>query len=119
MFSPRSNRSAKSCRTTPRGALTISILATLLFGTGHLRPAQAADAQVSVGLLGIDGATVEPGMGQALTETLYRHIPSLQGMQVEKSQQDLVEVKLVFGCTDENPVCMAKVGTSLGVDRYN
>jgi hypothetical protein len=80
-------------------------------------PGNAAAVPVSVGLLGIDGANVEPGMGQVLTEALYRHIPSLQGMRVEKSQQDLVEVKLVFGCTDENPACMAKVGRSLNVNR--
>lgn len=92
---------------------------TLIFATAMLWAGggSAAAAKVSVGLLGIDGASVEPGMGQALTETLYRHIPTLQGMRVEKSQQDLVEVKLVFGCTDESPACMAKVGKSLGVNR--
>jgi hypothetical protein len=92
------------------------LVATALFSVG-LYPRVAAAAGVSVGLLGIDGASVEPGMGQVLTEALSKHIPQLQGMRVEKSQQDLVEVKLVFGCTDENPSCMAKVGKSLGVHR--
>jgi hypothetical protein len=88
-----------------------------VLGAGVSVPRSSVAAPVSVGLLGIDGAGVEPGMGQALTETLHRHLPTLQGMRVEKSQQDLVEVKLVFGCVDENPVCMAKVGKSLSVDR--
>ena len=100
-------------RHSVRRALLVAtaVLGLLTFARG------ATAAGVSVGLLGIDGASVEPGMGQALTETLYQHIPTLQGMRVEKSQQDLVEVKLVFGCTDENPGCMAKVGKSLNVHR--
>lgn len=80
-------------------------------------PLSARAAQVAVGLLGIDGASVEPGMGQALTEALRKHLPSLPNMRVEMRSQDLSEVKLVFGCTDEKPACMAKVGRSLGVDR--
>jgi hypothetical protein len=78
---------------------------------------QAVAAPVSIGILGIDGASVEPGLGQALTDAIHRRIPSQPGGKVEKSQQDLVEVKLVFNCTDENPRCMAKAGKSLGVDR--
>lgn len=93
------------------------LVAATILSVGVLPLRQATAAGVSVGLLGIDGASVEPGMGQVLTEALSRHIPQLQGMRVEKSQQDLVEVKLVFGCTDENPSCMAKVGKSLGVHR--
>jgi len=80
-------------------------------------PLSARAAQVAVGLLGIDGASVEPGMGQALTDALRKHLPSLPNMRVEMKSQDLSEVKLVFGCTDEKPACMAKVGRSLGVDR--
>lgn len=93
------------------------LVAAAILSVGVLPIRDARAAGVSVGLLGIDGASVEPGMGQVLTEALSRHIPQLQGMRVEKSQQDLVEVKLVFGCTDENPSCMAKVGKSLGVHR--
>lgn len=80
-------------------------------------PTASQAAQVSVGLLGIDGASVEPGMGQALTDALRKHLPSLPNMRVEMKSQDLSEVKLVFGCTEERPDCMAKVGRSLGVDR--
>jgi len=99
------------------GRLWRALLIAASLWTGLFLSKEAAAAPVSIGLLGIDGSGAEPGMGQTLTETLYRHIPSLQGIRVEKSQQDLVEVKLVFGCTDEGPACMAKVGKSLGVDR--
>lgn len=82
-----------------------------------LAPSASQAGQIAVGLLGIDGASVEPGMGQALTDALRKHLPSLPNMRVEMKSQDLSEVKLVFGCTDEKPACMAKVGRSLGVDR--
>lgn len=96
-------------------ASTRVLAATVLFVVAAHAQVQAAT--VSVGLLGIDGASVEPGMGQALTEALRRHLPNLPNMRVEMKHQDLSEVKLVFGCTDEKPACMAKVGRSLGVDR--
>lgn len=118
MLSHRSFQTAESHRdrwVPSRAWRSLLVVAALMWvGVGA---GPAAAAPVSVGLLGIDGASVEPGMGQALTDVLFRHIPSLQGMRVEKSQQDLPEVKLVFGCTDENPSCMAKVGKSLSVDR--
>lgn len=124
MLSHRSEPTAQSNYNRNRSRLApcwiqwrslLVVAAAMWACVGAATPAVAAP--VSVGLLGIDGASVEQGMGQALTDVLHRHIPSLQGMRVEKSQQDLVEVKLVFGCTDENPSCMAKVGKSLGVDR--
>lgn len=98
-------------RVTIRGAFCLLALFCCM------APGLASAAQVSVGLLGIDGASVEPGMGQALTDALRKHLPSLPNMRVEMKHQDLSEVKLVFGCTDEKPACMAKVGRSLGVDR--
>ncbi len=96
-------------------ASTRVLAAMVLFVLAAQARVQAAP--MAVGLLGIDGASVEPGMGQALTEALRRHLPSVPNMRVEMKHQDLSEVKLVFGCTDERPACMAKVGRSLGVDR--
>jgi hypothetical protein len=91
------------------GALTLAMPTRLwaASGTGY---------QIPVGLLGIDGSGVEPGIGAALTTLLQQQIPKLQSMRVEPSK-DLVEVKLVFNCTDENPSCMAQIGKSLGVAR--
>lgn len=79
-------------------------------------PSEARAGTINVGLLGIDGASVPGGMGPAVTDALRRHLPTLQGMRVEMSQ-DLAEIKMVFNCTDEAPACMAKVGRSLGVQR--
>lgn len=111
MYSPRSTRHAISRPRVHRGWFVAAVLLLVV------APIVGRAAPVSVGLLGIDGASVEPGMGQALTEALRRHLPTLPNMRVEMKHQDLSEVKLVFGCTDERPACMAKVGRSLGVDR--
>ncbi len=93
------------------------LLAAVMAWLGTSSMAHAVAVPISIGLLGIDDTNVNPGMGKVLTETIHRHLPNLQGIQFEKSQQDLVEIKLVFNCTDENPSCMAKVGKSLGVNR--
>lgn len=80
-------------------------------------PVKSHAAVMRVGLLGVDGSSVEPAVGQALTQALRTHLPKLRTMQVEMKQQDLSEVKLVYGCTDERPACMTSVGQNLGVDR--
>jgi hypothetical protein len=111
-LSPRVSSAGRWILRRASGGLLCALAALILSA-----PLSARAAQVSVGLLGIDGASVEPGMGQALTDALRKHLPSLPNMRVEMKSQDLSEVKLVFGCTDEKPACMAKVGRSLGVDR--
>lgn len=80
-------------------------------------PAQASTSGITVGLLGMDGANAPAAMGPAVTEALRRAIPKFSSVRIEMSQQDPAEVKLVFGCTDERPDCMAKVGKSLSVGR--
>ena len=80
-------------------------------------PAHASTGTITVGLLGIDGANAPAETGPAITEALRRAIPKFSTVRIEMSQQDPVEVKLVFGCTDEKPDCMAKVGKSLSVGR--
>ena len=79
-------------------------------------PAKAATS-VTVGLLGIDGSSAPPGMGQTVTDTLRRLVPELSGMQVKPHSQDPVEVKAIFDCQDERPACMAQIGRSLSVNR--
>jgi hypothetical protein len=82
---------------------------------GFVAVAQAAPTRV--GLLGVDGSAVEPGMGAILTDALRRNLPQLHGMRIEPRSQDLAEVKMVFGCGDERPECMTKVGRNLEVAR--
>lgn len=80
-------------------------------------PAQASAGTITVGLLGIDGANAPAETGPAITQALRRAIPKFGSVRIEMSQQDPAEVKLVFGCTDERPDCMAKIGKSLSVGR--
>lgn len=79
--------------------------------------AQASAGTITVGLLGIDGANAPAETGPAITQALRRAIPKFGSVRIEMSQQDPAEVKLVFGCTDERPDCMAKIGKSLSVGR--
>lgn len=113
--------SAASCKkgsgrsTGPRVASGLGLGAALAL-LGLSGPAGAA-TPVTVGLLGIDGSTVPAGMGQTVTDTLRRLVPSLSGMNVKPHSQDAVEVKAIFDCQDERPSCMAQIGRSLSVNR--
>lgn len=89
------------------------LISVLMFGMAEL--AQAAPT--TVGLLAVDGSSVEPGMGAILTDSLRRNLPQLHDMRVESRSQDLAEFKMVFGCNDERPDCMTKVGRNLEVSR--
>jgi hypothetical protein len=71
--------------------------------------------QAAVGMLGMDGANAPAEMGPAVTAALRRAIAKFPSLHIEMKEQDPAEVKLVFGCTDERPDCMAKVGKSLSV----
>ena len=85
-------------------------------GAFYAAPAQASTGELTVGLLGIDGTNAPAAMGPAVTEALRRASPKFPNVQMSRSQHT-AEVKLVFGCTDERPDCMAKVGKSLSVGR--
>lgn len=89
------------------------LLGAWLFGAW----AVAEAAPTTVGLLGVDGSAVEPGLSAILTDALRRNLPQLTGMRIETRSQDLAEVKMVFGCTEEKADCMAKVGRNLEVSR--
>jgi hypothetical protein len=89
------------------------VLPLLLLGATEL----AHGAPTSVGLLAVDGSAVEPGMGAILTDALRRNLPQLHGMRIEPRTQELAEVKMVFGCSDERADCLTKVGRNLEVSR--
>ena len=110
MHTPRHSRSLRA------HLLALASTAATL-GVLDAPPALAAPADITVGLLGMDGANAPAAMGPAVTEALRRAIPKFSNVRIEMSQQDPAEVKLVFGCTDERPDCMSKVGKSLSVGR--
>jgi hypothetical protein len=95
--------------------LMISIAALALLG---LRPGAAASptAEVAVAALTLDAVDVPAEAAQVLTEALRQRLRATPGVRLLPGK-DLVEVKLVFGCLDEKPACLAQAGRSLGADR--
>lgn len=67
------------------------------------------------GVLNLEPVQTAPEFASAVSEALRRQLSQLSGAAV--SAQDMVEVKLVFGCVDEKPSCLARAGRQLGVTR--
>jgi TolB-like protein len=102
---------------------TTPILAALAVGV--LSPARAAAqgqatekpaAHATVALLGLEAIDVPENIGQEITEALRQRIAATEGLRLVPGK-DLVEVKLVFGCSDEAPACLAQAGNTLGATK--
>jgi hypothetical protein len=81
-----------------------------LVGEGQTRA--ASDATVSV--LGIEAADGTPDeVTAALTDAIRERISASPGFRLVQGR-DLVEVKLVFSCSDEAPSCMTDAAKNMG-----
>lgn len=98
--------SSRACR-----VLLLAMAAIATFA----RHACADTSSEGFGILNLESVGVSPELGIAVTDALRRQLDQLSGVQV--SSQDMVEVKLVFGCVDEKPGCLARAGRQLGVAR--
>ena len=95
------------------------LLATSLF----LPQAALAQNTKKVAVLGLeltslnaDAAKTASAAGEATT-ALRKTVAETPGYTIApNSNQDLAEAKLLSGCTDEAPACMANIGTELGAD---
>ncbi len=69
-------------------------------------------------VLGVEAVGVPDAQAQALTDALRAELKKRPTVQVMPGK-DYVEMKLLFGCTDEAQLgaCMAQVGKSLVADR--
>ena len=84
-------------------------LAGLIVGmTGNL-----ARAETAVAVLGVEAVDAPAELAAKLTEALRGQVRKSPGFRL-LAGKSLEEIKLVFGCVDENPDCMARVGRSLG-----
>lgn len=90
------------------------LLATIV-AAAFVQPARAEPSTTAFGVLNLESAGVPPELGSALSDSLRRQLGQLSGAAV--SAQDMVEVKLVFGCVDAKPGCLARAGRQLGVAR--
>jgi hypothetical protein len=94
-----------------RGAAWVAAAVVLI---GFAMGRAAADTAVAV--LGIEPQDVPEQLARELTEALRQRAAGAHGFAMVAGK-DLVEVKLVFGCVDEVPACMAHAGHSLGADK--
>ena len=90
--------------------------AALLAFACSLGAAQAARAQTTVAVLGLEPQDGADALAKELTESLRQRTAAMRGFQLA-GQKDLVEIKLVFGCVDEAPACMASAGKTLGAHK--
>jgi hypothetical protein len=94
------------------GRLTI-FLATLVVASAVAASARAADDSGTV-VLGIEA--IEPqdnNLASDVTDALKQRVATGKGGPLIPGK-DLVEIKLVFSCSDEAPACLAQAGKSLG-----
>jgi hypothetical protein len=93
-------------------ALAVALLA---LSTGAAAPARAADSgDVPTAVLGLEAIDAPDNLASAITDALRQRVASVKGLQLVQGK-DLVEIKLVFSCSDEAPACLAQAGKSLGV----
>src|SRR4051794_17285375 len=70
----------------------------------------------SVAVLGVEPIDVPEALAQQLTDALRQRAAGTSGVRAVQGK-DLIEIKMVFGCDQEQPVCMAQAGRTLGADK--
>ncbi|MEP6653842.1 MAG: PEGA domain-containing protein [Myxococcales bacterium] len=92
-------------------------LIALALGVFSPRSARAeAESTFSTAVLGLESIDVPNSLTDELSEQLRQTVSGSRDMHLV-SGKDLVEVKLVFSCTDEAAFCMAEAGKSLGAQK--
>jgi hypothetical protein len=75
-----------------------------------------ASPDVGLAVLGLEPVDVPEPLAQQLTDALRQRASSTGGVRMVQGK-DLIEVKMVFGCAEELPTCMAQAGKTLGADK--
>jgi hypothetical protein len=86
-------------------ALFLSLLAT-----------SSAVADPTIAVLGIEPIDVSEQLSQAVTDGLRHQAANTPGIRLVQGK-DLVEMKMIFGCDEEQTSCLAQAGRSLGADK--
>jgi PEGA domain len=76
----------------------------------------AAPPTLAVAVLGLEAIDVPDGIAAELTEALRQKVTATPGFRLIPGK-DLVEIKLVFACSDESSACMAQAGSTLGAGK--
>jgi hypothetical protein len=72
----------------------------------------AVNAQTAVAVLGVEAVDAPVNSTALLANALKNRVRKTSGFKLVAGK-DLDEIKLVFGCVDEKPTCMARAGKSL------
>jgi hypothetical protein len=97
-----------------RGAQLIVAVSLIAAATAVARAADGDVATVVLGIEALDGQ--DNALATEMTDALRQRVASAKGFQLVQGK-DLVEIKLVFSCSDEAPACMAQAGKSMGATR--
>jgi hypothetical protein len=76
----------------------------------------AAQAQTAVAVLGLEPLDAPEEIASLVTQALRQRVAQARATRLV-SGKPLAELKLVFGCLDESPTCMAHIGSSLNAER--
>src|SRR5215471_18748122 len=97
-------------------ASRVAPLAILTFLVAS-RALAAESGDVPTAVLGLEALEGVPdSVAAEITDALRQRIAGTKGHQLVQGK-DLVEVKLVFSCSDEAPACMAQAGKSMGASK--
>jgi hypothetical protein len=96
-------------------ALRVSSLFALgVFASLLCVSSEAVAGDVTLSVLGIEPAAGAPEtIASAVTEALRQRVTSSTNYRLVPGR-DLVEVKLIFSCPDEAPLCMTQAAQSIG-----
>ena len=84
--------------------------AAFFFSSGQV----LAGDNPTVAVLGLEGGEGVPdSVAAGVTEALRQRMSIASGYRIVQGR-DLVELKLVFSCSDEAPACMSQAAKSLG-----
>ncbi len=100
-----------------RGLGTVLVLLASSLAFGPAARAVAADGATPTAVLGFEPLEGVPDtLAADITDALRQRVAATKEYQLLQGK-DLVEVKLIFACSDEAPACLSQAGKSLGASK--
>src|SRR5450432_2661967 len=97
-----------------RGLRTVLFLFVSL---ATLRAAAAESGEIPTVVLGLEAIDGAPdNLAADITDALRQRVAATKDYQLLQGK-DLVELKLIFACSDEAPACLSQAGKSLGASK--
>ncbi len=93
-----------------------AVALTLWSAAASATASPTAPPTVTVAVLGLEAIDVPETIAAEVTEALRQKVTTTPGFRLVAGK-DLVEIKLVFACSDESSACMAQAGTTLGAGK--